>query len=46
MLVVIAKTMLPEAFEMGSQVSGLATLFGFLAALLVSAGEAGANTEH
>lgn len=45
MLVVIAKTMLPEAFEMGAEISGLATLFGFLAALLLSAGEA-STKEH
>eukprot|EP00761_Pharyngomonas_kirbyi_P010880 gb/GECH01010903.1/.p1 GENE.gb/GECH01010903.1/~~gb/GECH01010903.1/.p1 ORF type:complete len:228 (+),score=79.70 gb/GECH01010903.1/:1-684(+) len=35
MLVVIAKTMLPEAFEQGGDVVGIATLLGFLAALAV-----------
>lgn len=35
MLVMIAKTMLPEAFEQGGNVTGIACLFGFLAALLV-----------
>jgi zinc transporter ZupT len=35
MLVMVAETMLPEAYEQGGAVVGLSTLFGFLAALLV-----------
>ena len=35
MLVMIAETMLPEAFERGGAVVGLSTLIGFLAALAV-----------
>ncbi len=37
MLVMIAETMLPEAFERGGAVVGLSTLLGFLAALSVKA---------
>ena len=37
MLVMIAETMLPEAFERGGAVVGLSTLLGFLAALGVKA---------
>ncbi|GAA3972852.1 cyclic nucleotide-binding domain-containing protein [Allohahella marinimesophila] len=37
MLTMIAETMLPEAFEHGGSVTGLATLIGFLAALSVAA---------
>lgn len=37
MLTMIAETMLPEAFEQGGSIIGLATLCGFLAALLVAA---------
>eukprot|EP00002_Diphylleia_rotans_P029603 TRINITY_DN6033_c0_g1_i2.p1 TRINITY_DN6033_c0_g1~~TRINITY_DN6033_c0_g1_i2.p1 ORF type:complete len:505 (-),score=137.21 TRINITY_DN6033_c0_g1_i2:431-1945(-) len=33
MLTVIAQTMIPEAFEMGGDLAGPATLFGFLAAM-------------
>jgi CRP-like cAMP-binding protein len=35
MLTMIAETMMPEAFEMGGPVVGLATLVGFLAALMI-----------
>jgi hypothetical protein len=35
MLTMIAQTMMPEAFEQGGDVVGLACLAGFLAALLV-----------
>ena len=35
MLTMIAETMLPEAFEQGGTVVGIATLLGFLSALLV-----------
>ena len=35
MLTMIAETMLPEAYEQGGAIVGLATLLGFLAALLV-----------
>jgi Na+/proline symporter len=35
MLTMIAETMLPEAFEQGGAIVGLATLGGFLAALTV-----------
>jgi len=35
MLTMIAETMLPEAFEQGGSVVGLATLSGFLSALVV-----------
>ncbi|MCW8193445.1 cyclic nucleotide-binding domain-containing protein [Proteobacteria bacterium 005FR1] len=38
MLTMIAETMLPEAFEQGGSVVGMATLLGFLAALAVAAG--------
>lgn len=37
MLTMIAETMLPEAFEQGGSVIGMATLLGFLAALGVAA---------
>lgn len=37
MLTMIAETMLPEAFEQGGSIIGLATLCGFLAALVVAA---------
>lgn len=40
MLTMIAETMLPEAFEQGGSIVGMATLLGFLAALAVAAGEA------
>jgi CRP-like cAMP-binding protein len=39
MLTMIAETMLPEAFEQGGSIVGMATLLGFLAALAVAAGE-------
>ena len=35
MLTMIAQTMLPEAFEKAGAVVGMATLVGFLAALMV-----------
>jgi len=35
MLTMIAETMLPEAYEQGGTIVGLATLAGFLAALFV-----------
>jgi len=35
MLTMIAETMLPEAYEQGGVIVGLATLAGFLAALYV-----------
>jgi len=37
MLTMIAQTMLPEAFEQGGSIVGIATLLGFLAALAVAA---------
>ncbi len=37
MLTAIAETMLPEAFEQGGSIVGMATLCGFLVALLVAA---------
>jgi zinc transporter ZupT len=36
MLVVIAETMLPEAYQMGGSVVGLSTLLGFLSGLLLN----------
>ena len=36
MLTMIAQTMLPEAFAHGGDLTGLATLIGFLASLTVS----------
>lgn len=36
MLVMVAETMLPEAYEQGGGVVGLSTLFGFLATLFVN----------
>ena len=35
MLTAIAESMLPEAFEQGGAIVGMATLLGFLAAMLV-----------
>ena len=36
MLVMIAETTLPEAYEGGGSIVGLSTLFGFLAALYLN----------